>query len=481
MLRVPDKERDCHERRRLRVKARARLLRRKLDRFSFFRRFMAWKNQRWAGDPHSLTPAPGQAAIALVFLLVFVIGGAWALLAEIEGAVIANGAVSPESGIKTVQHPEGGIVAEIRVREGDRVRAGQVLMVLKADELRANYAMVETQYFATLAEIARLEAERDGSTQIHFPDELLKAATKSHVARNAMETQRRLFESRRKLNRTQKRVLEQQINALEKQLVGLQAELEGKKRQAALIREEINTVSRLLAKGQALKPRLLALQRTEAALKGEMGRNLGDQAKTREYIAQTRQQIVSIDRDFLAGVLDRLADLQQQESVLREKRIDLARKLELTRLRAPVDGRVLEITMKTIGGVIGPREPVIRIVPLNEALIVQAKVQPTDIDELRPDQLARVVFSAFETRTTPTLNGTVRTISPAPLVDETENQPYYRVDVVVPASELGKLPKGAKLVPGMPAEVFITTRPRTPMDIILKPLKDSIRRAVHTD
>lgn len=465
----------------LRLKARWRLVRRRLDRFAAFKRFMEWKNQRRAGDPKALSPISGEFIIAVVFGLVFVVGGAWAFLAEIEGAVIASGAVSPESGIKTVQHPEGGIVAEIRVREGDRVQAGQVLMVLKADELRANLAMVETQYFATLAEIARLEAERDGRTRLRFPRELIRAAVTNASARNAMETQRRLFESRRKLNVTQKKVLEQQINALEKQLEGLKAELEGKKRQAALIREEINTVSRLLAKGQALKPRLLALQRTAAALKGDMGRNLGEQAKTREYIAQIRQQIVSIDRDFLAGVLDRLAELQQQESLLREKRIDLARKLELTRMRAPADGRVLEITMKTIGGVIGPREPVIRIVPLKEALIIQAKVQPTDIDELRPDQLARVVFSAFEARTTPTLNGTVRTISPAPLIDEADSQPYYRVDVEVPAAELGKLPKGAKLVPGMPAEVFITTRPRTPMDIILKPLKDSMRRAMRSD
>ncbi len=416
---------------------------------------------------------------ALVVALVFVAGGIWASVTYIAGAVIAQATVSPESGIKTVQHPDGGIVKEIRVRPGDRVKAGQVLIVFDEEEIRARLAITETRLYAGLAEIARLEAERDGAEAPVFPRQLLEQADDPEV-RRVVKVQKALFTARRRMLTNQRNILEQKVAALEKRITGLEAELSGKERQAKLIDEEIGTVARLFSRGQALKSRLLALKRKAAALEGERGRLLGEIAQARDSIFEIRLQILRLERDFLARVLDRLADLHEQTGVLEEQRMDLRRRLDMMRIRAPVDGRVLDVAVKTIGGVVSPRQPILRIVPEHEPLILEARVRPTDIDQVEASQKARIVFTAFSNRNTPVLEGEVRVVSPAPIVDENAEQTFFRAEVVVPAEELKKLSEDQKLIPGMTAEVFLTTQERTPLNILLSPLIDAARHSLRS-
>jgi len=416
-------------------------------------------------------------AFALGIVLLFAGGmGVWAVWVRITGAVIAQGTVSPESGIKTVQHPEGGVVKHILIHEGDKVHAGEVLLTLDDSTLRASLAGIDARLQADLAEMARLEAERDKAESVIFPDELLRRGEEPQV-RRLIRTQKSLFAARRKMLTSQREILNQKIRALKERIGGLQEELKGKKQQSAYISEEVATVSSLLKKGQALKPRLLALKRSASALEGERGRLLGELAQARENIAEIKEQIVALRRDFLSRVLERLAELQKEAAVLREQRADVAKRLRETEIRAPADGRVLDLKVRTVGGVIAPRQPIMFVVPENEPLLIDAHVKVTDIDEVMPLGEARIIFTAFSSRNTPTLTGQVRMISPAPQIDDLTKKPYYKVKIVVPAGELKKLGPDKHLVPGMPAEVFITTRERTPLDIIVSPFFTAARRA----
>ncbi len=437
----------------------------------------AARNAGARGDePPRLPRMRGWVLAALgLFLFIFVAGGAWSYLTRIEGAVIAQGTVGPASGLKVVQHLEGGVVRKILVEPGDAVRAGEVLVVLDDSQLQASLAAVQAQVDAALAETARLRAERDGGEEVVFPVELRERAGVPAV-RRIMEVQQALFQARRKRMRDQVKVLRQRVVALERSIEGLREELQGKEEQAKLVREEIETVRGLLARGQAVKTRLLALQRASAGLLGEQGKLRGQIAQARERITEIRLQELFVGKDFLAEVLDRLAVLQKEVAVLRERQSDLRRKLEETRIRAPVNGRVLDVLVRTIGGVVAPREPLMQIVPSDEPLVVEAQISPAAIDQVFPNQKARVLFSAFMTSSTPELAGRVRVLAPAPVVDELTRMPYYKAEIVVPPEELRRLGDEQRLVPGMPAEVFITTRAYRPIDVLLRPLLNAARR-----
>ena len=437
-------------------------------------------------SPGSRTPAYGLSARGwvlagfAVFLTVFVAGGLWAAFSRITGAVMAPGVVSPESGLKTVQHSEGGIVREIRVKPGDRVTRGQVLMVLDDVLLQAELEVVLARLHALLAEAARLEAERDGSGEIIFPERLLENGENPEI-RRLMRTQRALFIARRNMRGSQRRILEQKRATLEEAITGLQAQLRATESQEELIRQEIATVEALLQKGQARKPRLLALRRTQADLAGRRGKLLAEMAGNRKSIAEIDLQITGLQRNFLATVLERLAEVQKEIRILQSREAELRARLKRTRIRAPVSGRVLDLTIRTIGGVVSAGQPVLSIVPEKETLIVEARVRPVDIDEVRPGQTARITFTAFSDLTTPPLRGKVRQLSPAPLADKDGNNPYFRVEVAVPPEEVARLGPNRKLVPGMPAEVYITTRERSPLEVLTSPLVNALRRALRND
>ena len=418
----------------------------------------------------------------MVIVRVFGAGGAWALLARISGAIVAPGQVSPESGVRTVQHPDGGVVTDIRVREGDAVRKGQVLVVLQDEILHADLEIVRNKLNNVLVDIARLKAERDNAEELQFPKGLVKKARRDPQIREMIHMQRDLFLSRRQAFTGQQRLYQQNIAAHEKAIAGLRARLEAIREQSALVREEIDTVSGLVKKGQAIRPRLLALQREAARLEGEHGSLLEEIARRKEEIARFSQQLEQLKRTFLAQVMEDLVKREEEAANLKEKLLALEQKLARVKIRAPISGHVFNMAIRTIGGVIKPGDPVLQIVPDKEPLIVEAQVRPIDIDNVHPGQTAWLYFTAIGTRNTPKVKGRVRVVSPAPVANGRKQAPYYRVEIGVPLAQLQRLGEKRRIVPGMPVEAFLTTRARRPFDILfVDTLLPHARRVLRSD
>ena len=418
----------------------------------------------------------------IIIFFIFGIGGAWSWFARISGAVIAPAQISPESGVRTIQHPDGGVAKEIRIADGDAVRKGQVLMVLEDENLKADLAVTQNRLDNVLAEMARLKAEQERAEKISFPLLLKRRAEKDNKIRELIRMQRTLFASRRRALRGQQQVLKQNITAQEKAIEGLKARLRSIERQSALIAEEIATVSDLLSKGHAIRPRLLALQREAARLEGEHGQLIEEIARRKEEISRLSNELNQVERVFLARVMEELVRRREEAASLREKLSALKLKLSRVLIRAPVSGHVFNMTVRTIGGVITPGTPIMQIMPDNEPLIIEARVRPIDIDEVYIGQPARVYFSVFGGNDTPKLKGKVEKISPAPLSEEKGQPPFYLVKIRVPHTELARLGRNRKLVPGMPVEVFITTQERRPFDILVSDvLMPKIRRALRSD
>ena len=429
------------------------------------------------------------AAGLLIFIAVFVVAGGWAAVARISGAVIAPGVISPESGIQIVQHPYGGVIERILVREGQKVRAGELLVVLEDETLKTSLQIAERQLHGDLAEMGRLEAESAERTEIAFDPRLVAARNRPQV-RRAMDNQLALFEARRRMLEEQARIHRRQIEALERLVAGLEAELVATERQMRLVREEAEMVRTLLKKGQAPRTRLLALQSKAAALAGKRGRLIGEIARTRQNILETALKITLLRKDRLSRVRERMTTLQTEIDTLEAKVAELREKVRRTRITAPVAGRVLQLRVRTIGGVIEPRGAVLSIVPSEAPLLIEARVRPVDIDQVHPGQQVNVVFTALSARDTPTLQGTVEVVSPAPVTESAAPgrrpgrglspppEPHYLVRVKVTQDELARLGEAGRIVPGMPVEVFIRTGARTPLAMLMQPLTDATRRAV---
>ena len=418
----------------------------------------------------------------LIILLIFGGGGAWSLFARISGAVIAPARVSPESGVRTVQHPDGGVVTEIRVRDGEAVRKGQILLVLEDETLRADLGITRNRLDNVQVDIIRLQAERDGAEELRFPAELEERALREPPLRELMRMQRALFTSRRRALRGQQQVLRQNIAAHEKAIAGLQARLKAIRKQSALILEETGIVTRLVKKGQAIRPRLLALQREAARLEGEQGNLLEEIARRREEVSRFTQQLAQLERDFLARVLEELVKRKEEAASLKEKLFALRQKLARVKIRAPISGHVFNLTVHTIGGVVSPGKPILQIVPDDEPLVIEAQVRPIDIDKVHLGQMAWLYFSAFGASDVPKLKGRVHVISPAPVARAEGELPHFRVEIEAAPEELEKLGPERRLIPGMPVEVFLTTRARRPFDILIADvLLPHARRILRSD
>lgn len=418
---------------------------------------------------------------SLIIALIFGAGGAWVIFARIAGAVIAQGQVSPESGVKTVQHPDGGVVSEIRVRDGSRVQKGQILIVLDDAALRAQHDVVESKLHNVLLDIARLEAESTNAESFRFPKALLDLARKEWRIREAMRIQKALFFSRKRALEGEKQVLEQEMAAQKKAIAGLQARLESINKQSEIISREIATVSRLLHKGQATRPRLLSLQREAVRLEGTRGEIMENIARTNKEIARLAEKLAQLERNFHAQVLEDLVKRKEEATNLKGELSILEQKLARVQIRAPVSGRVFNMTIRTIGGVIAAGKPILQIVPENEPLIIEAQVRPSDVDEVYPGQTARVRFSVLDSRFAPEVRGHVQMVSPAPIILKEGEPPHYQVRIRIPARQLAWLGGKHRIVPGMPVEVYITTRMRRPADILLAPLLAGMHRSFRSN
>lgn len=411
-----------------------------------------------------------------IFVLVFVVFGLWASLAPIDGAAVAAGRVTVKSYKKTVQHLEGGIVSEILARSGDLVSEGQPLLIMDDTQAMAQLEVANAQFVSLLAIESRLKAERDNLDQITFPDILFSDELN---AQPEIAAQIQIFNARKSSLEGQVEVLEQQIEQLRTRDVGLRAVRESKLEEAAFYEEEIEDVRELLEQGFSDKLRLRELERNASRLRGDAAQLTANIASTEVEIGEARLQIIQLGREFLNDVVAALGDTQTNLKDVRERTVALQDIVSRTVVRAPVAGIVNGMQVHTVGGVISPGTPVAEIVPQTDELIIEAQVLPIDIDRVAEGQEATVRFSSFSS-SVPTIFGTVLSISADSQVDQVSGVSFYlaRVEVTPEGmADLGDL----VLMPGMPAEVFISTGARTFIQYLFKPFSNALARSFTED
>lgn len=416
------------------------------------------------------------AGYALIILGVGVFFG-WTAWAQIDGGVVAPGFLSVERKRQVVQHLEGGIIASLKVREGQKVEAQDLLAQMDQTAPQAAFEANQGQYLAALALEARLVAERDGSDTITFPADLLKYAAHP-VALDAMADQQRQFSARFVSIKGQIDILVARIRQLKDEVDGLKQERASLNKQISFVNEELNDVRYLTGKGLVGKPRLSSLEREGARLEGAIGRNSADQAKAESSMGEANLQIGQIRQKFLEEVGAQLLDVRQKIAELKEK-IAVARNvLGRVEIRAPYAGIVQNINdhFYTAGAVVRPGDTILEIVPERDALEVEARVPVNEIDRVSPLYAVEVKFPAFHGHRTPVMLGQLKSVSADRLMDETTKQPYYRAlvsvsDISVPGEYR------ARLIAGMPAEVVFVTGSRSVLSYLTKPLADALGRS----
>ena len=389
--------------------------------------------------------------------------------------MIAPGVLVVDTYVKKVQHPEGGIVGEILARDGDRVKAGDVVVRLDATITRANLAIISKGLIELVARKARLEAERDGADAISVPDELASRSADPQVA-HVIRGEQQLFSLRKRARVGQKAQLRQRITQLDEEIGGLKLQAEAKSREIELIQRELKGVRELWEKNLVPISKLTTLEREATRIEGEQGNLISTIAQAKAKIAETELQIIQIDQDLASEVAKELREIDAKVGEFVERKVAAEDQLRRVDIRAPQAGVVHQSTAHTVGGVINAGEAIMLIVPEADHLTVEARVQPQDIDQLLLGQEAMLRFSAFNVRTTPEIAGTVSQISADITTDERTGASYYTIRVALSAEEISRLGDKA-LVPGMPVEVFVKTGDRRVLSYLVKPLSDQVTRA----
>lgn len=422
-------------------------------------------------------PTPHRLALAGVGVLAaaFVAFGGWAALAPLSGAVIAPGFVKVDDSIKKVAHLEGGIVKEIRVRNGAKVKQGEVLLVMQDATVSASVDLLAGQLAAETAKAARLRAERDGKAAVQFPPELLAQRADSKMS-EVLRGETLLFGVRRHALEEQIRSVRIQIDEANREAAGFDEGVKASDRAILLLREEVAANESLAKENFISRTRLLALQRDLAQTEARRAEYVGDLARARQKSADLELRIITLRTNRVQQAADELEQTRQRALDLQE-RIRPSRDAQNRQLVvAPVAGEVVNLRVFTPGGVIAPREPVMEIVPDQRHLIIEARVGPDDIEEVRQGMTADVRLTPYHQRSTRLLVGTVTYVSADRLVDEATRAPYYTAYVEVDPQSL-KAERHVSLHPGMPAEVFVRTRERSALDYLLEPVTNSLRRA----
>jgi HlyD family secretion protein len=406
--------------------------------------------------------------------------GGWAATTKLTGAVMGQSTLVVESSIKKVQHPSGGIVGQIFVKEGSVVKEGDVLIRLDDTVTRSTLAATRSQLDEAKAREARLLAERDGAESVTLPPEILSRIDEPGLAA-AARGQERLFHARRTGRDGQKAQLRERVVQSQEEISGIIAQQQSKENEIKLMRDELVGVSQLYQQKLVNVQRYTGVQRDQARIEGERGQLISRIASARAKISETELQILQLDQDFLTEVLKELRETQGQIAVLGEKLVAAEDQLKHIDIRAPQSGAVHQLTVHTIGGVVANGEAVMQIVPLADKLIVEAKISPLDIDQVALGSRTTVRIMAGNQRTMTDLFGEVTHIGADLTKDKDQtsqanNQPYYLVRVSLPEQEVARL-KELKLVPGMPAEIFIATHERTALQYLLKPLNEQVSRA----
>jgi len=431
-------------------------------------------------DSFSELPISDRSIRFTGFMIVFVtfgIFGSWAAFAPLDSAALAPGVVTVQSYRKTVQHLEGGIVKELLVHDGDVVQAGAPLIILDDTQLKAEFEMVKGQLIAVQAMEARLQAERDDQSKINFSKMLESDGPRATEAR---ETEVQVFKARRLSHLGEISVLEKRIGQLNEQIKGLGAVIRSKDGLDKSYAGEIKELNELLSEGFVDKQRLLDQERRLDMLKSEVADHRSEVTKIHLQINETQLQILQLKKNFNSEVVTQLAEVQTKVFDLQERLAAIKDRIGRSMVRAPDSGMVLGMSIHTVGGVVSPGTPLLDIVPSISDLIVEAQVSPADIDRVGIGKLADIRFSAFNSSTTPVIEGVVTQISADRLIDKQTGMPYYlaRVNLTEKgAQRLGDL----KLLPGMPAEVLINTGERTMLQYLLQPAADAVAKSLIED
>ena len=414
------------------------------------------------------------AGLVIVLILAGGLGG-WASTAEISGALIAPGSIVVDSNVKKVQHPTGGVVGELRARDGDVVKAGDVVVRLDDTVTKAGLAIVTKNLNGLWARAARLEAEQQGAGKITFPKMLLDR-TEDPDIQTVMASESKLFEVRSTGRIGQKAQLRERIAQLNEEIAGMTAQEQAKTREIALVEKELVGVRSLYEQHLVQLSRLTVLERDAARLAGERAQFIASRAQAKGKITETELQIIQVDKDLVSEVSKDLRETNDKIGEFVERKVTAEDQLRRIDIRAPQDGMVLQSTVHTVGGVITAGDTIMLIVPQTDSLSVEARVNPQDIDQLLIGQKTLLRLSAFNQRTTPELNGTVSRVSPDVTADQRTGQNYYTIRVSMSAKEVARL-GDVKLIPGMPVEAFVQTGDRTMMSYLVKPLHDQLMRA----
>lgn len=408
----------------------------------------------------------------LMIALLLVGGGGWAATADLSGAIVAPGTVVVDRNVKKVQHLDGGIVAEINVREGERVQAGQVVVRLDDTQTRGELGVIQSQLIELTGRKARLAAERDGFADIRFPPGF---ASLGPEAENIREGELRLFTESRKTRESQKEQLTHRIGQLKEEIVGFTAQRQAKSVELELIGKELEQVSSLADRQLTPISRVYAMTREKARLGGEHGSLIAQIARAGGQISEVNLQIIAIDQNVRTEAQKELRAIEARMAELTERQAVAKDRLNRVEIRAPQAGIVHELAAHTIGGVVTPASQIMVVVPENEDLTIEVRLSPVDIDQVVVGQVARLRFTAFNQRTTPEAWGKISRVAADVTIDPKTGASYYSGRVAVDPDPEGRAP--IRLVPGMPVEVFIATEQRTAISYFLKPLTDQFTRA----
>lgn len=400
--------------------------------------------------------------------------GVWSLTSRLQGAVTAGGSFVVASEVRKVQHPTGGVVGQLLVREGSRVAAGDVVLRLDETAARASYQIVTKQLDEFAVRTLRLEAERDGLAALRVSPALAERREAPAIAA-LLAAEERLFEVRRNARSGQRDQLRKRIAQLHDEIAGLRSQQAAKDRETKIVATELVGVTQLFRQNLIQVSRLSALQRDQANIEGQLGQLVAGIARAQGRIAEIELQIIQIDEDLRAEAMKELREIQGKEGELVERRTAAEDQLRRIELRAPASGIVHQLAVHTVGGVIQAGEPAMLIVPVGETLQLEARIQPQDIDQISFGQTARVKILAGNQSTNPELVGSVARIGADVTRDDRQNLAYYTVRIDLPQEQIERLAP-IRVMAGMQAETFIETVERTPIDFLLKPLMTQLAR-----
>ena len=411
----------------------------------------------------------------LVIVIFFGGFGFWSYFAPLESAAITSGKVTVAGNRRTIQHLEGGIIKKLYIKEGSQVNKGQVLIKLDDTQPLIALQLSRSEVIELSAIEARLIAERDNAKKIEFSNRLLKEYDDPRV-RRIMNSQERIFKANTATFDGNVDILKQRVIQLQEQIKGIEAQVKSINQQHKLIMEEVQSVRALEAKKLIERPKLLELMREAAKLEGVRGENLSEISVLKQKIGETKAQILTLVSTRRKETLSELRDVQQKLADELEKERSAQDILSRTAIRSPQDGKVVGLKVHTIGGVIKPGDSIMDVVPSKDALVIEARVSPLDIDVVHKGLLARVQLTAYKQRSTPSLEGVVTRVSADIFQDQQSGESYYNARISIKPEEMKKL-KDVVLYPGMPAQVMIITEKRTPFEYFTQPIKDSFNRA----